>query len=83
MVTVPEGFEVIASSKSCEIEAMVSLNGRIFAMQFHPEYIYNSYFEKMKVEGTASPSETWDALKARHIQDSNAVMHCVTKFLGL
>ena len=83
MVTVPEGFEVIASSKSCEIEAMVSLNGRIFTVQFHPEYIYNSYFEKKEAEGAAPPSETWDTLKASHIQDSNAVMHCVTKFLGL
>lgn len=35
--TVPEGFEVLAHSDTCIVEAMRSLNRPLYAVQFHPE----------------------------------------------
>jgi GMP synthase (glutamine-hydrolysing) len=35
--TVPEGFEVTASSPSCPVEAVRSLKKPIYGVQFHPE----------------------------------------------
>lgn len=35
--TIPEGFEVIASSQSCPIAALQNVSKQIFGLQFHPE----------------------------------------------
>lgn len=32
----PEGFDLIATSNSCFVEAMVKKDGRILSLQFHP-----------------------------------------------
>ena len=37
--TVPTGFELLAASESCKVEAMVSECGKILCFQFHPEYL--------------------------------------------
>ncbi len=37
---VPEGFEVLARTPTCEIAAMASLEKRQFAVQFHPEVVH-------------------------------------------
>lgn len=34
---VPEGFEVLAHSNTCKVEAMRSLKRPLYALQFHPE----------------------------------------------
>ena len=36
---VPEGFELLANSESCKVEAMIKKDGRILSFQFHPEYL--------------------------------------------
>ncbi|MBN1109572.1 MAG: GMP synthase subunit A [Methanomassiliicoccales archaeon] len=35
--TIPEGFEVLAHSDTCPVEAMRSLRRPLYAVQFHPE----------------------------------------------
>ena len=37
--TVPQGFELLANSESCKVEAMISNCGKILCFQFHPEYL--------------------------------------------
>ncbi len=36
----PENFEIIASTSSCEIAAMQNLNENIYTVQFHPEVVH-------------------------------------------
>jgi GMP synthase (glutamine-hydrolysing) len=35
---VPNGFDLIASSESCSVEATASKDGRVLTLQFHSEY---------------------------------------------
>lgn len=37
---VPTGFQLLASSTSCSVEALVSDDGRIYTSQFHPEVMF-------------------------------------------
>jgi GMP synthase (glutamine-hydrolysing) len=48
VVTVPEGFKLIASSKSCELESFISNDARILTVQFHCEYFchFTKRYEK-------------------------------------
>ncbi len=39
----PEGFEVIATSPSCEVAAMANVEKGLFAVQFHPEVRHSIY----------------------------------------
>jgi GMP synthase (glutamine-hydrolysing) len=38
VVNVPNGFDLIASSESCSVEATASKDGRVLTLQFHSEY---------------------------------------------
>lgn len=40
---VPAGFEVIATSASCEIAAMANVEKKFYAVQFHPEVRHSVY----------------------------------------
>jgi len=44
---VPEGFELLASSTSCPIEAVRCQDRPIYAVQFHPEVEHTEYGEEM------------------------------------
>lgn len=45
--TLPEGFEKLASSEVCEIEAMRHLKRHIYGVQFHPEVWHTEHGEKI------------------------------------
>lgn len=44
---VPEGFEIIASSKGCSIAAMANENKKLYGVQFHPEVEHTPFGQKM------------------------------------
>ena len=41
--SVPDGFLKVGQSSSCDVEMMVSNDGRFFCMQAHPEYTPSRY----------------------------------------
>lgn len=43
----PEGFEVLAHSESCAIEAMASKEMKVYGVQFHPEVWHTEHGEKI------------------------------------
>lgn len=45
--TVPDGFEITASSKDCRVEAVRSITRPIFGVQFHPEVEHTEYGTEM------------------------------------
>lgn len=42
--TVPAGFDLLAFSKGCKVEALLSHNRRILTTQFHSEYLFDYAF---------------------------------------
>ncbi len=42
---VPRGFEVLAHSQTCKVEAMENVEKRIFSVQFHPEVWHTEHGE--------------------------------------
>lgn len=44
---VPEGFEALAHSETCAIEAMAHTKRKIYSMQFHPEVWHTDNGEKI------------------------------------
>lgn len=40
---VPSGFEILASSENCAVQAMRSLSRPLFGVQFHPEVEHTQY----------------------------------------
>jgi GMP synthase (glutamine-hydrolysing) len=47
VVRLPEGFEVLARSNVCEIEAMKHQTKPLYGVQWHPEVIHTEYGEKV------------------------------------
>jgi GMP synthase (glutamine-hydrolysing) len=43
----PKGFEILAKSESCKIQAMKHQNKPIYGLQFHPEVEHTEYGEQM------------------------------------
>jgi GMP synthase (glutamine-hydrolysing) len=44
---IPDGFEIIASSENCEIQAMQHTSRPFFGLQFHPEVEHTEYGEQI------------------------------------
>jgi len=91
VVAIPEGFELLGKSASCEIESLVSTNGRIFTAQFHPE-IYHCKLVKEEeakvIESKLSVSLQKEALRLlrqlrrENINNSLLFLECMLKFIS-
>jgi len=40
---VPPGFELLASSETCKVQAMANSSLKRYALQFHPEVVHTQY----------------------------------------
>ena len=47
VIKMPEGFEVLASSKNCSSVIVQSLKDKIFGVQFHPEVVHTQNGDKL------------------------------------
>jgi GMP synthase (glutamine-hydrolysing) len=47
VTTVPEGFENLASSEACRVQAMRHRERPVFGLQFHPEVSHTEYGEEI------------------------------------
>jgi GMP synthase (glutamine-hydrolysing) len=43
VIELPQGFEVLARSNVCEIEAMKHLTRPLYGVQWHPEVVHTDY----------------------------------------
>jgi GMP synthase-like glutamine amidotransferase len=65
----------------------VSTNGRIFTMQFHPEFFHLKYIEQRKFElleqlgGRGKHFKELQRLKEGNIRDSVVVRQCMQRFI--
>ena len=45
--TVPEGFDIIATTKDCPVAAMANVSKKLYGVQFHPEVKHTLFGEEM------------------------------------
>lgn len=47
LINLPQGFEIIASTKNCPIAAIANHEKKLFGLQFHPEVSHSQFGDKM------------------------------------
>lgn len=89
VTTIPAGYIQLALSKSCENEAFVSEDGRIFSCQFHPEYNYpftkaysarSSIYYRDAMQEKPTYSHSRATIEA-HLKACEDVRHCIIRFI--
>lgn len=47
LTKLPEGFEILASTKNCPIAAIGNSSKKLYGLQFHPEVVHSQFGDKM------------------------------------